>query len=156
MKKPKKATVNRDAQKWMNELWDQLASKLAKTNSEKEVKDILGRLVSDYEKTVILKRLGALTLVKSGLSYKKISEILWLSPNTISTIKKNALGNNGGYKSYRLFYGGPIVSGEIKFKKSKTFWDGVFDGVDLWDLLTNPPRPTGMGLRSASKQNRKI
>lgn len=139
----------------MNELWDQLASKLAKTTSEKETKRILNHLISDYEKNVILKRLAVLTLVKSGLSYKKISETLWLSPNTISTIKKNTLGNGSGYRSYRLFYGGPIVSGEIKFKKAKKFWDGVFDGVDLWDLLINPPRPTGMGLRGTSMKSKK-
>ncbi len=155
MRKYKKVTVNNEAQKWMAELWDQLASKLAKAGSEKEIKKILERLISNYEKTIILKRLGVLTLVKSGLSYKKISEVLWISPNTISTMKKNALGNSNDYRSYRLFYGGPITSGEIKFKKSKSFWNSVFVDVDLWDLLTNPPRPVGMGLRDSSRKIRK-
>jgi len=130
----------------MEDLWNELINKITASNSKKEVKKILEGLVSDYEKKIILRRLGVLAFARSGKSYRETSEALWLSPNTISTIRKNILSNKNSYKSYRKFYGGPrMYSGATRIPKS--FWEEFLD-VDLWDLIKNPPRPPGTGIKN--------
>ncbi|MEK7192226.1 MAG: Trp family transcriptional regulator, partial [Patescibacteria group bacterium] len=84
-----------------------MAEKVAKTKSKNEVKRILENLISEDEKKMMLRRLAILALVQAGKSYQEIGEILWVSPQTISTVKKNSLGLMSNYKSYRNFYGGP-------------------------------------------------
>lgn len=135
------------ADEWSEQLWRKLINEIAKTTDEKETQRILEKLVSESEKKMILKRLAVVALVQSGKSYREIGKILWLSPNTVSTIKKNIFDNHRYYKSYLDFYGGPIKwSSEIT--TSKTFLEKLFRDIDLWDLITNPPRPKGMGLKN--------
>ena len=83
-----KSFLGRDAQNWSEELWENLLETISKTKSKKEIKQLFEKLISKDEKNMILKRLAVIALIKSGNSYQKISEILWLSPNTISAIKK--------------------------------------------------------------------
>lgn len=136
----------------MEVVWDELLDKLSNTKSKKELKRALESLVSEYEKRTILRRLAVNALVQRGKSYKKIGEILWISPQTISAIKKNSFNFATAYKSYRF---SPRKSkwsrstGVIKSKK--TFLDSLFEDVDLWELLTNPPRPVGSGLISSAR-----
>ncbi|KKU83744.1 MAG: hypothetical protein UY12_C0031G0008, partial [Parcubacteria group bacterium GW2011_GWA2_47_8b] len=47
----------------MEDLWEKLADKIAKTESPKEVRNILENLVSKDEKKMILRRLAILALV---------------------------------------------------------------------------------------------
>lgn len=133
----------------MDGLWDELVDAIIASRSKKEANKILESLISDYEKKIILKRLGVIALARTGKSYREISEALWLSPNTISTIKKNILDNRDNYKSYRKFYGGPRkYSGEIRIPKS--FWKELLGDADIWSILTNPPRPRGIGILSSA------
>ncbi len=135
------------ADKWSEQLWAKLLDKISKLNDGQEIRHILEKLISEDEKKMILKRLAVIALLRSGKSYREIGEILWLSPNTVSTIKKNIFGNHKHYKSYLAFYGGPIkLSGEIK--ESKSFLEELFGDIDLWNLIANPPRPRGIGLKN--------
>ncbi len=128
-KKNVKQKLGLSAEKWTEELWSRVIEKLAKTSSPEEIRKILENLMSEYERKMILKRLAVIAMVRSGKSYSQISEVLWLAPNTISTIKKNILGQSGNYKSYRKFYGGPKKwSGEIKHEDP--FWTQVLDFLE--------------------------
>jgi Trp operon repressor len=140
---------NKETEKLMQNLWNDLIKKLSETSSEEAMRKILEKLITKDEKDMILKRLAVVSLVRSGKTYREIGEILWLSPTTVSTIKKNVLDVNKNYKSYRHFYSGPAkwsAGPKIKIQKNK----GLFDGIDLWDLFLHPPRPAGMGLLSSS------
>jgi len=141
--------MNRVAQEQAETLWDEFLTKLSALKSKEEIKSVLEKLISQDEKTMMLRRLTAVALIKSGKSYREIGEILWLSPNTISTIKKNLLGSHKNYKSYLSFYGGPKkYSGEIRIQKS--FWEKMWGDLDIWDILMNPPRPQGIGLLNST------
>src|SRR3989344_2674255 len=137
------------AEKWTEELWDELLNEIAEKNSKKSIKEILEKVISKSEKKMILRRLGVLTLVRMGKSYSEISEILWTSHATISTIKKNILNNASNYKSYRNFYGGPRRYSSRKSieKLKKSAWEELFQDWDIWEIFKNPPRPPGIGLK---------
>ncbi|TSC88888.1 MAG: hypothetical protein G01um10143_785 [Parcubacteria group bacterium Gr01-1014_3] len=140
-----KKLIGKSAEDWTEKLWLKLIEKVSQTNNEEATRKLIEHLLSADEKKMIAKRLGVIALIKSDKSYKEISEILWLSPNTISTIKKNILGNDGNYKSYRKFYGGPKKwSADIKYEKP--FWEdfNLLEFID--DLL---PRYRGIGLLSS-------
>lgn len=56
-------------------------------------------LVTPYERHNLVRRAAVMDRINSGKAYKRIVEELWLSPQTISSIKR-ALKENG-YRSYR-------------------------------------------------------
>lgn len=144
--------MGKEAEVWQERLWGKLMAKIASINSQPETKKILENLISDHEKKTILRRLAVKALIQSGKTYQEIAEILWVSPQTISITKKNVLNNLNSYKSYKRFYGGPIKYsglGEVKMKKSfLEKLEELLEGVDLWDIITNPPRPPGIGLKN--------
>lgn len=140
--------MGKEAEKWQEELWEKLVDKISATSSRTETKKILENLLSNYEKRTVLRRLAVKALVQSGKTYQEIGEILWMSPQTISTTKKNILSKQDNYKSYKHFYGGPIKSSIGKEKIKKPVLDKLFEDIDIWDLITNPPRPTGMGIKN--------
>jgi uncharacterized protein YerC len=80
-------------------IWQKLLEEFSATKSPKEAEQLLNILMTAQERETIARRLGVISLIKKGFSYKRISEKLWVSPVTISTIKKSILGNSG-YKSY--------------------------------------------------------
>lgn len=146
--KPNKPLIGRSAEKWSDLLWDKFLDKLSKAKSKKELRLMLEKLLAEGEKKMVARRLAVIALLRSGKSYQEIGEILWISPNTVSTIKKNILGNIENYKSYRKFYKGPTQwSSGVRVQKS--FWENLFGDIDLWDLLTHPPRPHGLGILDA-------
>ena len=148
-KKPKQI-MGKEADQWMENLWDDLLNKIVASNSKDKVRKILESLLSEDERKMILRRLGVITFAKMGKSYREISEALWLSPNTISTIRKNIIDGKI-YKSYRKFYGGrKIYSSGPRIRKS--LWEEMLSDIDIWDLLLNPPRPVGMGLVNRKKK----
>jgi len=59
----------------------------------------LNLLVTSYERHNLVIRAAAVDRISSGERYRQIANALWLSPQTISSIKK-ALGERS-YKSYR-------------------------------------------------------
>ena len=58
----------------------------------------LDSILTVNEKKLISKRLVALALIKSGESYREIGRELWISPSTVSGIKKSI---DGAYQSSR-------------------------------------------------------
>lgn len=141
--------MGKEAEKWVKNLWEELLNKIASYDSIDKVRKILESLLSENEIKMISRRLGVIAFAKMGKSYREIGEALWLSPNTISTIKKNIMDGKT-YRSYRKFYGGPkTYSSGPRIRRF--LWRKILNDVDIWDLLTNPPRPTGMGLKSQNK-----
>lgn len=62
-------------------------------------KKFLDIMTTPYERRNIVLRAAVLNCINSGKRYRQIGEELWLSPQTISSIKKS-LGESR-YKSYR-------------------------------------------------------
>jgi Trp operon repressor len=137
---------------WEEFLWEALIDKITNAQSGEQVKQVLNTLFSDSEKEKVVKRIAAQVLIRAGKGYKEIGEILWLSHATISAHRKNLLEKSQNYKSQRAFKTGnrsdaaPIIT-----TATKTWLDDFFDSfneIDLWELLKNPPRPPGTGLKN--------
>jgi len=62
-------------------------------------KDILKLLTTPNERHNLVMRAAVIDAINSGKKYREIAEELWLSPQTISAIKKALKENN--YRSYR-------------------------------------------------------
>jgi len=60
--------------------------------------ELLQLLTTAYDRHNIVMRAATVDGLASGKSYRKIGEELWISPQTISSIKKSA--NEKVYKSY--------------------------------------------------------
>lgn len=134
---------------WEKAVWSEIVNYLATAKSQKDFKQILGKLLSEDEKRVIVNRVAVLALVKSGKSYSEIGGALWVSPVTISTVKKNFWDKSGHYKSCRLMPNKKKErGGGMETKTKKSFGDELFNNIDLWELITNPPRPPGIGLKN--------
>ena len=76
-------------EEWLDNYWQKLI----------QSKDILKIIITPHERRDLVIRAAAIDLIQSGKSYRQISKELWLSPQTISCLKK-ALAENG-YKSYQ-------------------------------------------------------
>ncbi len=96
-----KKLSGKSAEEWQEALWDKLIDELSKLKTKQELKNVIEKLISDYERKFILRRLATATLVRQGISYKEIGETLWISPSTISAIKKNILSRGASYKGTR-------------------------------------------------------
>lgn len=70
-------------------------------NWEKLIKQpkILESFITEYERHILVLRVAVVARLNNGKSYREISKELWLSPQTISSIKKAI--NKKGYESYR-------------------------------------------------------
>jgi len=104
------------------------------------------------EKKRIANRVAVLALVRGGKSYRKIGEILWTSPVTVSTIKKNYWDQSGHYKNRlavpkRKRQKESWTNPEL-IKSTKSSLEDFLKDVDLWELIKNPPRPPGIGLKN--------
>ena len=140
----------KSAENWTKKLWLELMERVGETKNSEGVRKLIDHLLSEDEKKMIIKRIGVIALLREGKSYKEISEILWLSPNTISTIKKNILGNDGNYKSYRKFYGGPKKwSADMKYEKP--FWED-FNLLEFIDSML--PKYRGIGITRGTPAER--
>src|SRR3989304_524996 len=64
----------------------------------RESKELLEVLVTAHERRNLVLRAAALDRLISGKSYRQIGRELWLSPQTISGIKKAI--RESGYRSY--------------------------------------------------------
>ena len=83
---------------WEAYIWKKIVSELPKANSVQEIEKLLDMLLTAYEKKQIIKRASAISLLKQGKSYNEIGKLLWLSPQTISAIRKS-LRTQAGYIS---------------------------------------------------------
>lgn len=82
-------------EEWTNYVW----KKLLENINNSKVAGILDLLLSRYEKKMIVNRIIALSLIKKGKSYKEIGEELWLSPNTIRSLR--LIFNDKSIKEYK-------------------------------------------------------
>src|SRR3989344_6778020 len=84
---------------WSDYVW----RRLLKDIKNPALSAALDSLLSSYEKNIIINRFAAVTLIKDGQSYREIGRELWLSSNTVRSLKK-VLENNSAkeYQSYRL------------------------------------------------------
>ena len=62
-------------------------------------KKFLDIITTPYERRNIVLRAAVIDYINSGKKYRQIGEELWLSPQTISSIKRSL--NEPRYKSYR-------------------------------------------------------
>lgn len=76
-------------------IWDKVLEEFSKAKSTKEIDGLLNNLLTSQERENIARRLAVFSLIRKGQSYRKISEKLWVSPVTISVIKKTIFGNRG-------------------------------------------------------------
>lgn len=75
-------------QEWENVCWREILKS----------EELLKLLITSHERRDLIMRAAALESLVSGKSYRQIGEELWLSPQTISNIRKTINENN--YRSY--------------------------------------------------------
>lgn len=75
-------------QEWETACWQKIL----------ESKELLPLLITSHERRDLIMRAAAMDGLISGKSYRKIGKELWLSPQTISAIKKAI--NEKTYRSY--------------------------------------------------------
>ena len=141
---------NKHRTEWEAVLWEYVCGYLAKAKSEKTFERAFSKLLSADEKKAITKRVAILSLIRSGKNYAEIGELLWVSPVTIRIIKKNFWDQSRHYKSRRAFpprQGKRNIRHVSEIRRKKSFWDALPLDMDLCDLIRNPPRPVGMGLK---------
>ena len=92
-----------------NNHWDIKIPEVSSFRSRKEWEEgcwqkILGSrralelIITPHERHDLVMRVAALNFLETGKSYRQIGRELWLSPQTISGIKKSS--KEGGYRSY--------------------------------------------------------
>ena len=136
---------------WKDFLWQRFLEKLTATKTLKETSRVARSLFSEYEKELITKRIAALALIRSGMGVREIGRVLWMGTATINALKKSFFGNLGAYKSQRSCKSCP-KSKPAQLFAQKSWLDDLLDGlsgVDVMDLLKNPPRPMGMGIKNS-------
>ncbi|MBI4117365.1 MAG: hypothetical protein HY451_01650 [Parcubacteria group bacterium] len=87
---------------WERGIWRNFLANIERAESKREIVKLLDNLLSVREKRFISKRMTALALINAGKSYKEIGKILWISPSTVSALKKSVYGNSG-YQSNRYY-----------------------------------------------------
>lgn len=127
-------------------MWNKFLEKIAGANTVRETGVIINALFSEYEKSIITKRLAALALIRSGVGVRDISRALWMSTGTIGVLKKNFFGDQKAYKSQRSLKATKKESPKNILFSKKSWMDDLFGNIDLLELLKNPPRPRGLGV----------
>ena len=74
---------------WEEHAWEKIVEGLAMAKSSRGIKDSLDLLLTASEKKQMINRATAIFMLKQGKTYREIGEMLWLSPATISAIKKS-------------------------------------------------------------------
>lgn len=116
---------------WEGFVWEKFLENIKKDSSEKATK-FLNRLLTNNEKKIIIKRLLTLSLINKGKSYRKIGEILWISPSTISSLKKSVLS-------------GLCYDGRKKPSNKNKKFSGKIKESSLFDYWLNFPVPPMIG-----------
>ena len=74
---------------WKKAVWMRVAECLASAESSEDIDEFLSMVMTKNERDQIVNRFAAIALLRDGKSYREIGELLWLSPQTISAIKKS-------------------------------------------------------------------
>lgn len=147
----KKLNEFKSRKEWEDFLWSEMVNKLHESGSEKQLSEQLQKLFSEHERNLAIKRMTALILLKEGLSYQQIGELLWISPSTISVIKKNYFGNSKSYHGRTASAKNPSryttdlkMPKGIEIEKEESFWEeikslrlggGYTDPKKRWEFL---------------------
>lgn len=123
-------------EEWENFIWKKFLEKAQQVDSRKHLKEFLNNILSASEKKLIVKRLVAVALLKERKTYREIGKILWISPGTLSAIKKS-LWQNAEYQSERHYN---KKSSDEKRKKIKGLPPRT-----IFDYWLNFPFPTKTG-----------
>lgn len=126
-------------EEWEEYLWKEFLENIEKASSKIKIADFLNNLLSDDEKKDLVRRWTTIILLKQKMTYREIGEILWISPSTISAIKKNIKNDNLSYQSQHSFNKNKkaLKAKNMKGSPSKTIFD-------YWaDYPWLPPRGKG-------------
>lgn len=142
---------------WEQFVWQHITKALAGENSSEVVDKSLSLLITESERGQIIRRAAAISLLKQGKSYGMISKLLWLSPSTISALRKSLRGEEGYVSNYLR-----RKKGEKVFKRlSKKEWARLRFKLWLETFFTLPPpilpahpRSLASLLKTFSKPNR--
>ena len=75
---------------WDEAAWNALVARLHRSASPLLFKEALTTLMTALERARVVRRAAALSLFLEGLSYRAIGRELWITPDTVSAIKKAA------------------------------------------------------------------
>lgn len=129
---------------WHDFLWERFLEKFSNQKSRQAISSIF----SDYEKHLITKRFATLFLIGSGVGTREIGRLLWSSRATISAIKKSYFSQkSASYNSPRSFKKPAAANSKPLIKTNKDWLKDFLGDIDLWELIKNPPRPSGMGIK---------
>ena len=86
---------------WETYVWKQLIEGLVKITSTEGMERLFDTMLTSHEKNQMIKRVAAIALLKQGKTYRDIGKMLWLSPSTISALKKS-MRMLKGYESHYM------------------------------------------------------
>ena len=139
---------NRHRTEWREFLWNRFLEKLSGIATKKETSKFINSLFSEHEKSTITKRLAVLALIRSGKGPREISRILWMSPATLSALKKNLFNSPNVYRSQRSYKNiKNKITKDSLIKTKSSFLSELFSEIDIWELIKNPPRPLSTGIK---------
>lgn len=75
--------------------WDSFVRRIARAATRGEVERALAIFLTSNERAKIAARGAAIQLLQEGKSYRKIGDMLWLSPAIISALKKSLREGKG-------------------------------------------------------------
>jgi len=114
--------------------WRDLTARMQKNIGQSKIEKTLTALLSPSEKLELTRRLVIISFLEEGKSYKQISRILGVSPQTISAVKKSFSGAQSvPYVPYR--------KKEKKYKPAPEI--SYFDEIDK--LFSVWPTKSGKG-----------
>lgn len=138
---------NKYRKEWQDDVW----RLFLKEFSDQKFRNLADTIFSAYEKKLIINRIAAVSLIREGVGTQEIARLLWLSRSTISAIKNSLFSKSVNYGSQRSFKGLGRNTRKLSGKAIKISEPFHFlDGVDLLEILKNPPRPKGLGVTRRS------
>ncbi len=110
-------------------IWESFKKEIKSINTEKDWQRIMNRLFTLAERIMLEKRLAALFLLEQGLSYRKIGEIIDVTPKTVGFVKNGFVKKKSKKRGYSS---GP---GAFKARKSRSRYP-TFTGKGRWRFLS--------------------
>ncbi|MFH1162307.1 MAG: Trp family transcriptional regulator [Candidatus Jorgensenbacteria bacterium] len=86
--------------KWEGLAWQKFLETAERASSDRKLNLLLDSVLSASEKRLMVRRLAIMALIGQGKTYREIGRRLWLSPSTVSAIKKG-MGGHSLYRSRR-------------------------------------------------------
>ncbi len=114
------------------EIWLKIIECFSQAGSPEKTEKLFLDLLTEQERETVARRLCIISLVRAGKSYSEIGAKLWVSPATISAIKKCLLVNRG-YKSRREFDMTKeiqkLVSKKVSLPKEESRFERMLDYI---------------------------